>query len=75
MLQEATSAHSYIFEECALGLSELSGRVMELATRAKKVEVAKVMDSSSRAAEKANKVADDLVLVKKKPFYQQGGHH
>ena len=65
MLQEATSAHSYIFEGCALGLSELSGRVMELATRAKKVEVAKVMDSSSRAAEEANKVADDLVLVKK----------
>ena len=67
LLQEATGAHSYTCEGCAFGLSELSGRVTELATRMKKVEgeVAKVTESSSRAAEKADKVADDLVLVKK----------
>ena len=67
LLQEATGSHSYTCEGCAFGLSELSGRVTELATRVKKVEgeVTKAVETSAQASQKAEKVADEIVTVKK----------
>ena len=54
-------------EDCAFGLSELSGRVTELANCVKNVEgeVTKTVETLAQASQKAKKVLDKIVTVKK----------